>query len=105
MTFRFRELPIVIALLARQASIIDGVRSVMVLLIVLSLVGAPLAARLHAGEALATEAGAQYSGSVEADATTWIAYVRPCKAASIEALCYAAQGARDPLRPPHAPHQ
>lgn len=39
---------IVIALLARQASIIDGVRSVMVLLIVLSLVGAPLAARLHA---------------------------------------------------------
>lgn len=39
---------IVIALLAREASIIDGVRSVMVLLIVLSLVGAPLAARLHA---------------------------------------------------------
>jgi hypothetical protein len=39
---------IVIALLAREASIIDGVRSVMVLLIVLSMVGAPLAARLHA---------------------------------------------------------
>ncbi len=39
---------IVIALLAREASVIDGVRSVMVLLIVLSLLGAPLAARLQA---------------------------------------------------------
>ena len=39
---------IVIALLAREASIIDGVRSVMILLIVLSLIGAPLAARLEA---------------------------------------------------------
>ncbi|MEZ5247261.1 MAG: MFS transporter [Acidimicrobiales bacterium] len=39
---------IVIALLAREASVIDGLRSVMVLLVVLSLVGAPLAARLHA---------------------------------------------------------
>ncbi|MEQ8839851.1 MAG: MFS transporter [Acidimicrobiales bacterium] len=39
---------IVIALLAREASIIDGVRSVMILLIALSLLGAPLAARLHA---------------------------------------------------------
>lgn len=39
---------IVIALLAREATIIDGVRSVMILLVVLSLVGAPLAARLQA---------------------------------------------------------
>ncbi len=39
---------IVIALLAREASIFDGVRSVMVMLIVLSLLGAPLASRLQA---------------------------------------------------------
>ena len=39
---------IVIALLAREATIFDGVRSVMILLVVLSLIGAPLAARLQA---------------------------------------------------------
>ena len=39
---------IVIALLAREANIFDGIRSVMVLLVVLSLIGAPLAARLQA---------------------------------------------------------
>jgi MFS family permease len=39
---------IVIALLAREATIFDGIRSVMVLLVVLSLVGAPLAAMLRA---------------------------------------------------------
>lgn len=38
---------VVIALLAREASTIDGVRSVMVLLIALSVLGAPLAARLR----------------------------------------------------------
>jgi len=39
---------IVIALLAREATIFDGVRSVMILLIVLSLIGAPLASMLRA---------------------------------------------------------
>ena len=38
---------IVIALLAREATIFDGIRSVMVMLIVLSLLAAPLAARLR----------------------------------------------------------
>ena len=39
---------IVIALLAREATIFDGIRSVMVLLVALSLIGAPLASRLQA---------------------------------------------------------
>lgn len=48
---------IVIALLAREASIIDGIRSVMVMLVVLSLAGAPLAFRLRArGSAVPTTA-------------------------------------------------
>jgi len=45
---------IVIALLARHASIFDGIRSVMILLIVLSLIGAPLASRLQARGSAAT---------------------------------------------------